>query len=254
MFEDDLPRGRLLSRRQALTLFGAGGALLLLRPPAGDSPSAHGRTGTRSGSARCVARPELTEGPYYVDEQLNRSDIRSDPFDGSVREGTLLALTFNLSRLASNGCSPLPGAVVDLWHCDALGHYSDVSNPNFDTKGRKYLRGYQVTDAGGIARFTTIFPGWYQGRAVHIHFKVRSPTGRSPASADSAYEFTSQLFFDEALIDQVHAREPYAAQGQRARRNAQDRIYRQGGSQLLLAATRTGGGYAATFDLALQAV
>ncbi len=153
----------------------------------------------------CVARPALTEGPYFVDEKLNRSDIRSDPSDGSVRQGALLALTFRVSQL-TNACAPLGGASVDVWHCDAAGVYSDVSDPGFSTVGKKFLRGYQVTDSSGVAKFTTIYPGWYQGRAVHIHFKIRSHTG-----SGSAYEFTSQLFFDDNITDQVYTQAPYSA-------------------------------------------
>jgi len=187
------------------------------------------------------------EAPYYVDEELLRSDIRSDPSDGTIRPGALLALTFNVSRAASNACSPLAGAIVDLWHCDALGVYSDVLDPSFNTSGKKFLRGYQVTGSDGVARFTTIYPGWYQGRAVHIHFKIRSA-----ASAASPYEFTSQLFFDDLLTDQVHATEPYASKGQRTLRNSGDGIYTSGGSQLVLDVTGTADGYAATFNIALD--
>lgn len=100
-----------------------------------------------------------------------------------------------------------------------------------------------------MARFTTIYPGWYPGRAVHIHFKIRSD-----ASASSAYEFTSQLFFDDALTDQVHAQAPYSAKGQRALRNSGDGIYNQGGSQLVLNVTENSDGYAGVFDIALENV
>jgi protocatechuate 3,4-dioxygenase beta subunit len=248
MDNDDIPRGRLLSRREALTFLGATGALLFLG--CSDTSSATDPTSTPDGAGSCVVRPELTEGPYYVDEELNRSDLRSDPATGAVKPGALLALTFNVSRAASGACTPLSGAIVDVWHCDALGAYSDVSDPGFDTTGQKWLRGLQVTDASGIARFTTIYPGWYQGRAVHIHFKLRSAAG-----ASQTYEFTSQLFFDDALSDQVFAQQPYAAKGgTRTTRNANDGIYRQGGSQLLLNVTKTADGYAATFDIALQDV
>jgi protocatechuate 3,4-dioxygenase beta subunit len=185
-----------------------------------------------------------------VDEELNRSDIRSDPSDGTVKAGALLTLTFNVSRASSSACEPLAGAIVDVWHCDALGVYSDVSDPTFgNTLGKRFLRGYQVTDASGVAQFTTIYPGWYQGRTVHLHFKVRSA-----ASATSAYEFTSQLFFDDTLSDQVYAQEPYSTKGERSLRNAGDGIYNQGGSQLVLDVSQTTGGYAATFDIALEGV
>jgi protocatechuate 3,4-dioxygenase beta subunit len=241
---DDIPIGRVLTRREALAFLGATGALLFFGCSDSTAASTPG-----DGSSSCVVRPELTEGPYYVDEELNRSDIRTDPSDGTVKPGALFGLTFNVSRASSGACAPLADAIVDVWHCDALGVYSDVSDPGFNTVGKKFLRGYQVTDANGVARFTTIYPGWYQGRAVHVHFKVRSAAG-----ASSAYEFTSQLFFDDALTDQVHAQEPYAAKGQRTLRNSGDGIYNEGGSQLVLNVTQTSDGYAATFTIALDNV
>ena len=111
--------------------------------------------------------------------------------------------------------------------------YSDVSDPGFSTVGQKFLRGYQVTDANGVAGFTTIYPGWYPGRAIHIHFKVRSDP-----SSSSGFEFTSQLFFDDELTDQVHAQQPYAAKGQRTRRNSGDGIYATGRGRAGLTAAR----------------
>jgi protocatechuate 3,4-dioxygenase beta subunit len=104
-----------------------------------------------------------------------------------------------------------------------------------------------VTDANGIARFATIFPGWYSGRAVHIHFKIRS----SP-SATRGSEFTSQIYFDDAVTDRVHSNPPYAAKGARNIRNAADGIYRRNGSQLILPVTSAGNGYAGTFSVALK--
>jgi protocatechuate 3,4-dioxygenase beta subunit len=256
-YDDDQPVGRLLNRREALlALAGAGAAVAIAAcAPGSSSTSTRQATATTGASTAtsgsgimpaCVARPALTEGPYFVDEKLNRSDIRSDPSDGSVRQGALLALTFRVSQL-TNACAPLGGASVDVWHCDAAGIYSDVSDPGFSTIGKKFLRGYQVTDSSGVARFTTIYPGWYQGRAVHIHFKIRSHTG-----SGAAYEFTSQLFFDDSITDQVHAQAPYSAKGQRTLRNSGDSIYNQGGSQLLLAPAKTAEGYGVTFDIGLQ--
>jgi protocatechuate 3,4-dioxygenase beta subunit len=244
---DDFPVGRVLTRREVVALLGASGALLFLGYSS-DSSATTDPTNTSSGT--CVVRPKLTEGPYYVDEKLKRSDIRSDPSDGTVKAGALLALTFNVSSLASKACTPLKDAIVDVWHCDAAGIYSDVSDPNFGkTVGKKFLRGYQVTDAKGVARFTTIYPGWYPGRTVHVHFKVRSA-----ASATSAYEFTSQLFFDDNFTDRVYTREPYASRGTRTLRNSGDGIYNQGGSQLVLDVSTTSDGYSATFDIALERV
>jgi protocatechuate 3,4-dioxygenase beta subunit len=250
MDNDDILRGRLLSRREALTFLGATGALLFLGCSTDASSTTDPTTPTTpNGSTACVVRPELTEGPYYVDEELNRSDVRSDPSTGTVKDGALLALTFNVSRAVGGACTPLSGAVVDIWHCDAAGAYSDVSDPGFNTKGQKWLRGLQATDANGQAKFTTIYPGWYSGRTVHVHFKVRSAAG-----ASQSHEFTSQLFFDDALSDAVFRQAPYAAKGTRNTRNPNDGIYQQGGSQLLLNVTKTGDGYAATFDIALQNV
>jgi protocatechuate 3,4-dioxygenase beta subunit len=239
---DDIPIGRVLTRREALAFLGATGALLFFGCSDSTAANVPG-----DGNSACLVRPELTEGPYYVDEQLNRSDIRSDPGTGLSKEGALLALSFNVTRASSTACEPLADAIVDVWHCDALGVYSDVSDPGFKTAGQKFLRGYQVTGTDGVARFTTIYPGWYRGRAVHLHFKIRSSV-----SASSAYEFTSQLFFDDSLTDQVHGGQPYVSKGQRDLRNSQDGIYNQGGSQLVLNVSETADGYAATFDIALD--
>jgi len=164
-----------------------------------------------------------------VDEQLERSDIRSDSSDNTVREGIPLTLNINVTSVANNSCAPLQGAQVDIWHCDAQGQYSGVSDQGFDTSGQDFLRGYQLTDSNGVVQFQTIYPGWYSGRAVHIHFTIRT---RGADSQD--YQFTSQLFFDDALTDQVHALEPYAGKGQRDTRNSNDNIYSGGGDQLLL--------------------
>jgi protocatechuate 3,4-dioxygenase beta subunit len=195
----------------------------------------------------CVVRPEQTEGPYFVEEKLHRSDIRVDPSDKSLRSGVPLRLEFQVSRITTGGCAPLSGAVVDIWHCDAQGVYSDVRDPRFDTRGKKFLRGYQQADANGRAVFQTIYPGWYEGRAVHIHFKIRRSL-----DSQGAQEFTSQLYFDEAVTDQVFKAAPYS--GKRGRRVANDAdfIFRRGGKDLLLAPVKEAAGYAATFSIGLQ--
>jgi protocatechuate 3,4-dioxygenase beta subunit len=255
MDDDDTPVGRILSRREVLALLGGSGAALLAAcaPGALASPSpstaaqqtsAAATTAAAATSAvttlpSCIVRPALTEGPYFVDEKLSRSDIRSDPATGAVRPGALLTLSFLVSRVSGSACTALSGAVVDVWHCDALGVYSDVDS----ARGQKFLRGYQTTDASGSAKFTTIYPGWYQGRAVHIHFKIR-PTSSS--------EFTSQLFFDDALSTQVFAQTPYSQKGtQGITRNAADGIFQQSGGKLTLGVTKNGDAYAATFDIGL---
>jgi len=221
-----------MNRRDALALLGVTGTAVylgsLFQPVraiwSSDGPSPD-----------CIVRPEQTEGPYFVDERLNRSDIRIDPSDGSIKNGVPLRLTLMVSRSNRNACTPVSGAMVDIWHCDALGIYSDVRDPGFNARGKKFLRGYQVTNAKGIVQFTTIYPGWYQGRTVHIHFKIRT----SDAS-ERIYDFTSQLYFDESITDQVHAQEPYASKEQRTVKNNRDGIFRDGGSQLILPLIKDG--------------
>jgi len=239
MDTDDRPIGRVLSRRNALALLGAAGYSLWAgrHTALGQSPGA------------CVVRPAQTEGPYFVDELLNRTDLRSDPSDGTLRPGIPLEVALVVSGVSGNSCRPVSGAMVDLWQCDHLGIYSDVQDPSFNTKGRKFLRGYQVTDGDGRARFTTIYPGWYAGRTVHIHFKIRSPQAQRPG-----YEFTSQFYFDDALTDRVFKEAPYAGRGDRSTRNSADGIFRRGGSQLMLDLARKDAGYAGTFNVALAGV
>ena len=239
---EDSPVGRLLSRRQVITLLGATGALWLM---GGGLFSRESFAGIPVPA--CVVRPEQTEGPYFVDERLNRSDIRSDPSTGQARPGAPLALTLQIFQLGSGDCQPLAGAQVDLWHCDASGVYSDVQDAGFNTVGQKFLRGYQITDARGEARFVTIYPGWYAGRTVHIHMKVRTAH-----AAERHFEFTSQMYFDDGLTDRVYADQPYASKGRRNARNQDDRIFRRGGDQLMLAPTATANGYAASFGIGLQ--
>jgi len=249
---DDRPVGRVLSRREVLALLGTASAAMLfgggLKQVAGQQAT-QVATGVATESAlpSCVVRPEMTEGPYFVDKMLNRSDIRTEPSDGTVKPGVPLKLIFRVSNVNANMCSPLQGAQVDVWHCDALGVYSGVSDRSFNTRGTTFLRGYQVTDAMGKAEFLTIYPGWYPGRAVHIHFKIRTDP-----QAQTGYEFTSQLFFDEALNTEVFKQQPYVTKGTGWIRNSNDGIYRSGGDQLLLQPVKDGDGYTATFDIGID--
>ena len=267
MDADDMPVGRVLTRRDVVRLLALGSAGMVVGCKSGGGSAdsgtvaAVGDSSSTSAAAAatripgCVVRPELTVGPYFIDKQLERPDIRIEPTTNAVREGLPLALTFNVATVANGQCSPLAGAMVDVWQCDALGVYSGVNDTavGFNTVGQKFLRGYQVTDASGVARFTTIYPGWYQGRTVHIHFKVRTPATSVLANAtDGVYEFTSQLFFDDALSTRVFAAAPYASKGPRGVMNAQDGIYRQAGSQLMLAVADASPGYSATFGLGLD--
>ncbi len=241
MLDDDRPIGQVLSRREVLASLGAlacaaipGGALV--RPPGGKLPA-------------CVVRPAQTEGPYFVDTMLDRSDIRADPASGRIPEGVPLALAFQVSRISGTTCAPLPGVLVDVWQCDAAGVYSGVKDINgfFDTTGQQFLRGHQRTGADGRAAFRTIYPGWYQGRTVHIHFKLRTdPAGQR------GYDFTSQLYFDDTASDQVLAATPYAGNRQPRTRNPGDGIFRrERGAELVLDVQRDGAGYRGVFDIGL---
>ena len=264
MENDDLPVGQILSRRDALKLLGVGSAAFLVSCNAPEVTNtlipAFNPTGVPTIAAStqapsvtaaalsCVVRPELTIGPYFVDEQLNRSDIRLEPSDGSAREGAPLTLAISVFDVSQNSCNPIEGAQVDIWHCDAQGVYSGVSDQGFDTTGQKFLRGYQLTDGTGKSQFTTIYPGWYSGRTVHIHFMIRT-TGADGQS----YEFVSQFFFDESLSDQVFSQEPYASKGQRNTLNASDNIFNNGGNQLLLDITGdNANGYTSEINIGLD--
>jgi protocatechuate 3,4-dioxygenase beta subunit len=271
---DDIQIGRILTRREVLVLLGAAGTAVTIAacaPGAAASPNGNAASGSSSGGASggtasasagstsselagapsCVVKPALTEGPYFVDEKLNRSDITANADGSNPRQGAPLTLAFAVSTVASSGCAPLANALVDVWHCDAVGSYSDISagGNGSDTTGQNWLRGYQLTDGSGKATFKTIYPGWYQGRTVHIHFKIRTGAGASGGT-----EFTSQLFVDDAISDAVFANAPYAAKGNRGVRNGGDSIYGQSNGQLTLAlAGDASSGFTTTFEVGLQA-
>ncbi len=265
--DDDRPIGRFLTRREVLALFGASGAAAALAactPAAGASSAASGSVAASpsapalasasvvaasGGIPSCVVVPELTEGPYYVDENLQRADIRVDTATGMPVDGAALRIDWVVSQVDGAACSPLEGVIVDVWHCTALGLYSDVSAQGSDTTGHDFLRGYQKTDAAGKASFTTIYPGWYQGRAVHIHFKIRT----DPA-ASVGFVATSQLFFDDAFSTRVFGTGVYAAKGAADTPNASDSIYGQSGGTTLLTVVPDGDGYKSTFEIAVQPV
>jgi protocatechuate 3,4-dioxygenase beta subunit len=213
---------------------------------AGDSGTAGvGAEGGAGGGDMCIVRPVQTEGPYFVDRLLMRSDIRSDPNTSEVKEGVPLRVIFRVSQLFNGTCTPLVDALVDLWQCDALGAYGDVLDGagQFDTRGQLWLRGVQPTDAEGVAEFLTIYPGWYTGRTVHLHFKVRTLFPET--------EYTSQLYFDETVNDAVMARAPYDSRGARSTSNSMDSIFLAGGADLVLALEPDGDGYVGTFELGI---
>lgn len=209
----------------------------------------------------CTLTPDTTQGPYYFDADKIRSDVRED------RQGVRLRLAIKLQD--SERCAALPNAVVEIWHCDAAGLYSGAEDQSAGSGGgnpppgpppdggqpdggqpgggdqdlvptddKRYLRGAQVTNADGIVVFTTIWPGWYLGRTVHVHVMVHVSNERV---------LTSQLMFDEALNSAVFAQEPYAAHTGRDTFNDGDGIYEP---SMLLKVVEDGDGYLGSIVLA----
>jgi protocatechuate 3,4-dioxygenase beta subunit len=244
---------RKIDRRQALSAFGTvslgalfaacgddtvpttDGGSATVEPETTTSPDTASRFGEDS---NCTLTPEMTEGPYYFDADAIRSDIREN------REGTELRLAI---RVRDAECNPLPNAVVDIWHCDAGGVYSGFESASTGgapggerTDDERYLRGAQVTNRDGIVEFTTIYPGWYRGRTVHIHTKVH---------LDKSTVLTTQLFFDEDVTAAVYEREPYTAHTGRDVFNDGDNIFDEA---LLLDLSEEGDAYVGTisFDVA----
>ncbi len=153
----------------------------------------------------CVLMPSATVGPYYFDANTVRRDVTEG------RAGTPMALVIGVVDVAT--CRPIPNAVVDIWHTDAGGLYSGYNQPGGNTVGQAFMRGIQFTDANGEAAFATVFPGWYNGRVTHIHFKVRFQQGSQTAAV------VSQLFFPQDVINAVYTTQtPYSAAASTRRR------------------------------------
>jgi protocatechuate 3,4-dioxygenase beta subunit len=172
-----------------------------------------------------------------VDTSISqRSDIRSDTKGGTATQSGLpLYLNITVGNYSSGACSPIQNAQVHIWHCNAQGIYSDVqaaSNDNgADLTGENFLRGYVWTDSNGLASFTTIYPGWYSGRAVHIHVKVRI----FDSSGNVTTEATTQLFFDDSITTAVYAaNSAYSRTGSRDVLNSADNIYESESPSLLV--------------------
>ena len=161
------------------------------------------------GVGGCDPLPAQGEGPFYLDEDLVRANIIED------RTGTPLRIGI---RVVDRDCVAVAGVAVDIWHCDSLGDYSAFVDGSVDRgeagPGTTFLRGTQVTDADGIVEFLTVWPGWYPGRTVHIHLKVR----------DGANAFTTQMYFDEDATTAVYQNEPYSFRGLRSVFNGSDGI------------------------------
>ena len=214
---------------------------------AGNSSSS---TSSSSGSSACVQSTNITRGPYFVDNQSDpnitgydvdtsipeRSDIRSDTKGSTgTQSGLPLYLNVTVGSYSSGSCSPIANAQVHIWHCNAQGVYSDVqaatNDSGADLRGENFLRGYQYTDTNGKASFTTIYPGWYSGRAVHIHVKVRV----FDASGNVTTEATTQLFFDDSISTAVYAaNSDYSRSVSRDIMNTTDSIYAAESPSLLV--------------------
>jgi protocatechuate 3,4-dioxygenase beta subunit len=219
-----------MSRRSLLTGFGGTGLMVAGASTAGPATA----SATTTIAAETVAEPrplapnctlarEVTEGPYYLDLLAVRRDIT---------EGTPgVPLTLRTTVVDSTTCQPIPNAAVDVWHCDASGQYSAFQSQT----QRTYLRGVQLSDATGVAEFRTIYPGWYPGRAVHIHIKVHiggRVSGNTYVGGEVVH--TGQLYFDDAVSDQVMRLQPYAAHTGWRLPNVLDLIFWQGGGSGLL--------------------
>ena len=196
--------GMKLSRREALAAGGAFGIYVLTGCGSDD-----GAATTAAGTDMCTLTPEQTEGPFYVANQLVRSDIAEG------RPGAPVELRLNVVN--ADTCQPIKDATVEIWHCDAGGAYSGVDG-NIET----FCRGAQTSDADGSVVFNTVFPGWYTGRAVHIH--VKTHVGGNEVH-------TGQLYFNEADLSRVYQADPYSSRGAPDTPNAADGIYSQGGDE-----------------------
>jgi protocatechuate 3,4-dioxygenase beta subunit len=193
-----------------------------------------------------VLTPEVTAGPYYIANHLTRRNIT----DGQA--GTPLRLRLTVQDATT--CRAIRNADVELWHANAGGEYSGYSGaqaPSASPGGHvtpntsaRFLRGHQVTDASGLAVFDTIYPGWYQGRAPHIHVKVH---------VGGNVVHTGQLFFSDALSDAVYRSGAYAAHGQPDTTDAQDSIYRQaGGATAQLSIGKAATGYVGAITMGVR--
>ena len=232
-------RPRPLTRRGSLLRLGglAAGALgtaaWKLESVDDASGASSGPAAVASGLVTCVLAPEQTQGPYYLE---------GDKVRRNVREGKPgVALDLRTTVLDVSSCTPIRAAAVDIWHCDAGGTYSGFAQEG--TEGRTFLRGIQRTNRAGLAIFETIYPGWYEGRTVHIHVQVH-------VGGDVVH--TGQLYFPDSLTDVVYRRAPYNRRPSRTVRNASDSIFRNGGSRSMLKLARNGNRYIGRITMGVQ--
>jgi protocatechuate 3,4-dioxygenase beta subunit len=204
--------GTRLSRRAAVAMLGAAGAALAAAcggesptSPSTTTATSTASTTTATTASACAVTPTEVVGPYPSVTHFFRSDVREG------RSGTPVALTITVVN-ANAGCSPVAGVNVEIWQCDAAGNYSEYGTQTAQT----YLRGTQTTDASGQVTFITVYPGWYQGRATHIHVDVT----RNGSSIK-----VTQIAFPEAMNNAVYATGVYAARGSNPTSNVADGIF-----------------------------
>lgn len=206
--------------------------------------------------------PQQIEGPYFVDGMPNRSDIRLDTFNGSIQGGIPLRLVLHVYNVEDEdgdrvgSCTPLNDAKVDIWLANSQGIYSGVQDAG--TGQNNFLRGYQMTDENGAVQFTTVYPGWYEGRAIHIHVKVRNFEG-----SNETLEWTSQFYLNNSINEQVHTQPPYSSHGPVDMTNEEDFIYSgpsndgliqtNTGQHLMLKLNEDEQGYTGTFNIGVNA-
>jgi len=229
---------REIGRREAICALGAAGAALALgcggNSPTSPSTITATTTGTGTTSAACAVTPSETVGPYPSLAELVRSDIREG------RSGTTLTLIIAVVD-SSNNCNPVANANVKIWQCDAAGNYSQYGTQTAQT----YLRGIQTTNANGEVTFTTIYPGWYQGRATHVHAEVV----RNGSSVK-----VTQIAFPEDVTAAVYATGVYASRGSNPTSNTRDNVFSDSvASELATVSGDPSSGYRAIFRIAIAA-
>jgi protocatechuate 3,4-dioxygenase beta subunit len=243
-----------IDRRAALFGFGVLGSALIIgcNSTTSSESTADAATSGTDGDGTCSETPEGEIGPYFADDSatgFERSNVLSNLDGSETQPGVPLTLTIYVYD-SQQSCTAYAGAQVDIWHCNASGVYSDIAVESTTTE--QWLRGYQITDATGKVTFTTIVPGWYQGRTTHIHVRVRSTY--SDASSTSDGTNTTQVFFAQTLVDTLATSvAPYNAQGTNSTTNASDHVYsgETNGETLMTLVGDTTNGYAATFAIYL---
>jgi protocatechuate 3,4-dioxygenase beta subunit len=219
------------------------GSMIPLRKASGDTGSAS--NAITKPSDICWLTPTETEGPYYFNANLVRQDIRRDTTTGTFHTGLQLNMTFTIIDI---NCNPIPNVLVDIWHCDKDGLYSGYVQPGGNTVGQDFMRGIQMTDTNGQCSFISSYPGWYQGRATHVHFKVR---------LTSTTYVTSQFCFLDSINNSVYATPLYSGRGPNPVTNAMDMVFQNADpAYLRMTATpnATTGGYDGTYSIGINAV